>query len=106
MKKLQLLTNMVIGVFIVNTQKANLHISALPSLGLIGLVYIACRTGGLMGGASLGAVIGRADATIKRYLGLGILSQAGVAIGLALIVKQDFSHLGEAAGASLKLMPV
>lgn len=118
-----ILTNMVIGVFIVNTQKANLiskirteltefmpllfilffvlaganlHISALPSLGLIGLVYIACRTGGLMGGASLGAAIGRADPTIKKYLGLGILSQAGVAIGLALIVKQDFSHLGEA----------
>ena len=35
---------------------ANLHISLLPSLGLIGVVYVASRSGGLMGGAFLGSV--------------------------------------------------
>jgi Kef-type K+ transport system membrane component KefB len=117
-----ILTNMVVGIIIVNTQSANfisrvrtqltefmpllfilffvlaganLHLAALPSLGLIGLIYFAARSSGLVGGAALGATLGRADTTLRKYLGLGILSQAGVAIGLALIVKQDFSHLGE-----------
>ncbi len=117
-----ILTNMVLGFFIVNTQAnslikkiedelsnvmpllfvlffvlagANLHVAALPSLGLLGVIYIVSRSIGLAGGASLGATIGRAEAKIRKYLGLGILSQAGVAIGLALIVKHEFSPLGE-----------
>jgi len=116
-----ILTNMVTGFIIVNTQSnsliknikeelsnvmpllfvlffvlagANLHVSALPSLGLLGIFYIVSRTVGLMGGAALGATIGRAEPKIRKYLGLGILSQAGVAIGLSLIVKHEFSSLG------------
>lgn len=116
-----ILTNMVIGVFAVNTQPnrmihqisdqlsqvmpllfvlffvlagANLHLSALPSLGLIGLVYAAARTAGLTGGAALGGTLGRMPAVIRKYLGMGILSQAGVAIGFSLIVKQEFASLG------------
>jgi Kef-type K+ transport system membrane component KefB len=122
-----ILTNMVLGSIVVNSRNttfigklrrelqefmpllfvlffvlagANLHISALPSLGFIGLVYIASRSAGLMGGATLGAIVGRAEPTLRKYLGLGILSQAGVAIGLALTVKQEFSALGD-AGAYL-----
>jgi len=117
-----ILTNMVIGLLIVNTQRheithrlgevlsdvmplffvlffalagANLHISVLPSIGLLGIVYIVCRTVGLMGGARLGAMIGNVEPKIKKYIGMGILSQAGVAIGLALIVKHDFQGLGK-----------
>lgn len=74
---------------------ANLHVSALPGLGLLGLVYMVGRSAGLVSGASLGATLGRADSVLRKYLGLGILSQAGVAIGLALAVKQDFTPLGE-----------
>jgi Kef-type K+ transport system membrane component KefB len=116
-----ILTNMIAGMVVVNTQDrklveqlgeqmqnvmplffvmffvlagANLHLSALPSLGLLGLVYILGRSAGLMSGAFLGALIGRAEPKIRKYLGMGILSQAGVAIGLSLIVKQEFSQLG------------
>jgi Kef-type K+ transport system membrane component KefB len=79
---------------------ASLHIALLPSLGLVGLIYIVSRAAGLMGGAWIGSVLGRAEANIRKYLGLGILSQAGVAIGLSLIVKQEFTPLG-AWGASI-----
>jgi Kef-type K+ transport system membrane component KefB len=116
-----ILTNMVYGIVLVNTQPAgvlqkmrdklsdvmplffilffilagsNLQIAYLPALGAVGIVYIITRTAGLMGGAWLGSVIGRSEKNIKRYLGMGILSQAGVAIGLALIVKYEFSPLG------------
>lgn len=73
---------------------AHLDISALPSLGVLGIVYIAGRTAGLMGGARLGASMGRSDPNIKKYLGFGILSQAGVAIGLSMLVLNDFNALG------------
>ncbi len=116
-----ILTNMIFGIVIVNTQKftlvekihnelttvmpllfvlfftlagANLHISALPSLGVIGIVYILGRSGGLVGGAKIGSHLGKLPENIKKYLGMGILSQAGVAIGLALIVKSEFVDFG------------
>jgi hypothetical protein len=38
-------------------------------------------------------MIGHVDDKIKKYIGLGILSQAGVAIGLSLIVKHEFGLL-------------
>ncbi len=122
-----ILTNMIVGIFIVNTQThklveqihnelsefmpllfvmffvlagANLHVSALPSLGLLGVVYILGRTAGLMSGASIGSLVGKLPDNIKKYLGMGILSQAGVAIGLALIVKNEFTELS-AHGAQI-----
>jgi Kef-type K+ transport system membrane component KefB len=115
-----ILTNMVLGIVVVNTQRhslvqavrdqlaevmpllfilffvlagANLHLASLPALGLLGLVYTASRSTGLMGGAWLGAVLGRMEKKIRLYLGMGILSQAGVAIGLALIVNHEFAGL-------------
>ena len=72
---------------------AHLQISTLPALGSLGAVYIIGRTAGLIGGARVGAMIGHVDSKIKKYIGLGILSQAGVAIGLSLIVKHEFAQL-------------
>jgi len=72
---------------------AHLQLSALPSLGAIGIVYILGRSAGLIGGARLGSVFGHVEDKVKKYVGMGILSQAGVAIGLSLIVKHEFSLL-------------
>lgn len=72
---------------------ANMKLSSIPALGSIGAVYILGRSAGLIGGARLGASFGRVEEKVKKYVGLGILSQAGVAIGLSLIVKQEFSQL-------------
>ncbi|MBN2442639.1 MAG: cation:proton antiporter [Spirochaetales bacterium] len=124
-----ILTNMIFGIVVINTQPAplvekihqklkeimpllfvlffvlagaNLHISILPSLGIIGVVYFVARSAGLMGGAWLGAMIGKAEDKIRKYLGMGILSQAGVAIGLSLIIKHEFSKInawGESIGS-------
>lgn len=73
---------------------AHLRIDALPALGLLGATYIVSRTIGLLFGAWFGATIGGAEEKIRRYLGMGILSQAGVAIGLALIINHQFKELG------------
>ncbi|UCC96657.1 MAG: cation:proton antiporter [Phycisphaerales bacterium] len=72
---------------------AHLQLSALPALGAVGVVYILGRSAGLVGGARIGAIFGHVEDKVKKYVGLGILSQAGVAIGLSLIVKHEFTQL-------------
>ena len=116
-----ILTNMSAGIIIVNTQPssllsklntvmgdvmpllftlfftlagAGLEVKALPALGFIGSVYMICRSVGLIGGSYIGGSMGKTLPVIKKYLGYGILSQAGVAIGLSLSVKHDFQGLG------------
>lgn len=84
---------------------AHLQISMLPTMGLLGLIYIVCRSFGLVGGAFFGATVSKSDPVIRKYLGLGILSQAGVAIGLAIMVTRDFSHLGQ-IGKDLGLLVI
>ncbi|MDT8389855.1 MAG: cation:proton antiporter [Lentisphaeria bacterium] len=115
-----ILTNMVIGFILVNTRRnslvkqvsapleeimplifllffslagAHLKIADLPKLGFVGIVYIIGRTVGLMGGARLGAAIGKVHPSVKKYVGMGILSQAGVAIGLSLMIIKEFEEL-------------
>jgi len=72
---------------------AHLQLSALPALGAVGIVYVLGRSAGLIGGARIGAMFGHVEDKVKKYVGLGILSQAGVAIGLSLIVKHEFTQL-------------
>lgn len=72
---------------------AHLKISAITTIGGLSLVYIIGRSSGKIGGAYLGACLGRVEKKIKKYLGFGILSQAGVAMGLSLIVMNEFTQL-------------
>lgn len=71
----------------------HLNLTVLSTLGIIGLIYIVGRISGKMVGAWLGARCCQMDENIRRYLGLGILSQAGVAIGLALLINQELSRI-------------
>lgn len=48
------------------------------------LAYFFTRIGGKILGATLGARLSGAPASVTRWLGLGLIPQAGVAIGLAL----------------------
>jgi len=69
---------------------AHLDVGVLRLLGMLGPVYIIGRTLGLVAGAYVGCSLARTEPTTRRYLGLGILSQAGVAVGLALTVAGEF----------------
>ncbi len=82
-------------IFFFTLAGAHLQIGKLPQLGFLGIAYILARSGAKIGGAWLGAHLGKVEPKIKKFLGLGILSQAGVAIGLSLIVLADFRALNE-----------
>lgn len=79
---------------------AHLRIDLLPALGLAGSVYLLARSTGKMSGAYLGAAIARTPKAVRNNIGFGLLSQVGVAIGLSLVVANDFGNLGE-EGAKL-----
>ena len=75
---------------------ASLHLEALYSIGLIGCVYIFVRIIGFYLGARIAAKLCHAQINIQKYLGLALIPQAGVAIGMALMASQRFeqwSHL-------------
>ena len=51
------------------------------------VLFVAFRTAGKLGGAYLGATLGRAPHAVRRYTGWGLIPQGGIVIGLALTVK-------------------
>lgn len=115
-----ILTNMTLGLMIVNRSPehgryirstieqagpvvyvlffalagARLRIDLLPAMGLIGILYILLRSGGKYVGVWFGGMLGDAQPAVKNNLGLALLSQAGVAIGLALESQRRFSEFG------------
>ena len=74
---------------------ARFQISLLPQMGLLGLAYVLLRSSGKFLGAWMGGTVGGAETVVRNNLGLGLLSQAGVAIGLALASAARFSVYGE-----------
>lgn len=67
---------------------ASLDLSILLSVGAMGIAYIFARAGGKMLGAAVGAKMVKAPETVSKYLGLALLSQGGVSIGLSVLVRQ------------------
>ena len=57
---------------------------------MVGL-YVAGRSAGKMAGAWLGARWTGSESVVRRYLGMGLFAQGGVAIGLSIMASQ---HLG------------
>ena len=64
---------------------AGMDISVLPTIGVIGAVYIIIRVVGKLLGAYVGAKMSHAPTNVRKYLGIGLIPQAGVAIGLAMM---------------------
>ena len=73
---------------------ANLDLELLPKLGLIGVLYLVFRSLGKYFGARLGATIGKAEENVRKYLGVTLLPQAGVAIGMAQMVITELPQYG------------
>ncbi len=114
-----LLSSMVLGATVVNTLKgderffhalkgieyplyllffvlagANLELESIKHLGVFGSVYLFTRILGKVLGAKIGAFLGHAPLNVQRYIGFGLIPQAGVALGVALIAKNDFPAYG------------
>lgn len=66
----------------------SLDISSFGTLGIVGISYFIIRIAGKYLGAYLGCFIAKTTKEVKNYLGLALIPQAGVAIGLAFLGKR------------------
>ena len=73
---------------------ASLHVDVLFQIGFVGVAYIALRFIGKIAGAWLGAVISSAPDSLRKWTGIAMMPQAGVALGMALIADQRFPEFG------------
>jgi Kef-type K+ transport system membrane component KefB len=84
---------------------ARLRIDLIPRIGLIAIAYTAARMIGKYSGASLGARISKAPEAVRKYIGLGLWPQIGVAVALAIIIGREFGHQG-LAGRNLATLVI
>ncbi|MDH3978144.1 MAG: cation:proton antiporter, partial [Gammaproteobacteria bacterium] len=69
---------------------ASLELGALIMAGSLGLVYMASRAIGKIAGAGIGALAAHTDPLTSRWMGLALMPQAGVAIGMTLVASSTF----------------
>lgn len=126
-----ILTNMILGMVVVNRDPehsrhirhtieqagpviyvlffaligARFCLDLLPTMGLLGIVYVILRSLGKYTGATLGGWLVKAPPAVRNNLGLGLLSQAGVAVGLAIASANRFAAYGE-EGEALGLLAI
>lgn len=72
---------------------AALHVDALGEASVLIAAYMALRIVGRILGTRLGGSLSGADPRIYRWMGLALLPQAGVAIGMALLAGQQFPEI-------------
>jgi Kef-type K+ transport system membrane component KefB len=83
-KQLNQFTPPILSIFFI-VSGMSLDITSFRGLGLIGACYFIIRIIGKYLGAYIGCAISKMDARTKNYLGLALIPQAGVAIGLAFL---------------------
>lgn len=74
---------------------ANLDIYIIPTVGVVGIIYVVFRVIGKIVGSSIGSSLSKTEPTVRRWLGFTLIPQAGVAIGLSSIAMQVVPAYGE-----------
>jgi Kef-type K+ transport system membrane component KefB len=64
---------------------ASLRIEALAQVGTLAAGYVSLRVLGRIVGSAVGASIARKHGPIRRFMGIAMLPQAGVALGMVLV---------------------
>ena len=80
--------------FVLSGAELDLRVFANAAVVGIGIVYILMRSAGKIIGASVSAKFMRCPQTICKYLGITLLPQAGVALGMSATVAADFGAEG------------
>lgn len=100
-KLLSAIDNITSPIFIMffTISGLELDLSVLLTVGVIGIGYVVFRVIGKVLGAYIGAQIANSEPVVKKYLGLTLVPQAGVAIGLTMIVQDALPSCGESIRA-------
>ena len=82
--------------FVLSGAELNFKLITLPVLGICA-VYLIARSLGKYFGARFGCKLSHTDENVKKFLGLTLLPQAGVAIGMARSSANVFNGLADTA---------
>nr|WP_319516162.1 cation:proton antiporter [uncultured Cohaesibacter sp.] len=74
---------------------ASLQIAGIVNIGMVGLGYIILRIVGRLVGGWLGCKWAGTAPRHKLWLGLSLMPQAGVALGMALVASDHFPAIGD-----------
>lgn len=93
-----LLERIELPIFVIFLTLAGAHInlSIVWEVGLIGLGYILARMIGRVGGVFLASNFTKLSFNVRKNLGIGLLPQAGIAIGLATIAERSIPNISGA----------
>jgi len=80
---------------------ASLELNALEAVGWLGLAYILGRTGGRLAGGMGGTLVAGHHQRNGHWMGLSLMPQAGIAIGMALTAQETLP-----ASVTAGLMPI
>ena len=88
-------TPLFVLFFVISGAELQFTIFAQGAIILVGAVYIIFRSAGKMVGASASAKFSGCNDTIVKYLGITLLPQAGVALGMSELAKGLSGGAGE-----------
>ena len=81
-------TPLLVLFFVLSGAELNLRVFASLSILAMGVVYILSRSAGKILGANLSSTLMDCEPTVKKYLGITLLPQAGVALGMSQQAKE------------------
>lgn len=79
--------------FVISGAEFNFEI--LKTVGIAGIIYLVFRSAGKYFGAMFGCILTKAEKNVRKYLGITLLPQAGVAIGMAQLSLTVVPEYGE-----------
>ncbi len=74
---------------------ASLHLDSLAHLGVLGVAYLIARPLGKFIGAYISGLKSHAEPVVYKNLGLALVPQAGVAIGMMMMVAERHPEIGQ-----------
>jgi Kef-type K+ transport system membrane component KefB len=78
---------------------ADLQLEVLAVMGIPALLFVLVRAAGLLAGARLATTLAGAPEAVRRYVGYGLLPQAGLALALSVLFARTFPEFGRDAAA-------
>lgn len=72
---------------------ADLDVALVSTMGAAGLLYVVARATGKLAGARIGAQWLGMQPSVQKFLGLALMAQAGLAVGLTLSIDDRYADL-------------
>lgn len=80
--------------FVISGAELDLNVFRDMIVVLLGIVYIIARSAGKIGGASVSSKLTKCPPQVQKWLGITLLPQAGVALGMSITVAEQLGQDG------------